>query len=87
LRIQEDDTPAVRGAKLIRKTIQSLSLLKVEDMKKIPNWDESQDAFTGKPTEMEKLVAVVFDFLGPTPWITKSRMEDSWTDHQTGRTR
>jgi len=49
-RIQGVDTLAVRGAKLIRKTIQSLSLLKVEDMKKFPNWDKAQDAFTGKLT-------------------------------------
>jgi len=38
------DSLASRGTKLIQYTIQSLSLLKVEDMKKFPNWDESQDA-------------------------------------------
>jgi len=38
-------------------------------MKKFPNWDESQDAFTGKPTEMEKLVVAAIDLLGPIPWI------------------
>jgi len=38
-----------------------LSLLKVEDMKKFPNWDKSQDAFTGKLTEMEKMVVASLD--------------------------
>ena len=55
------DSLASRGTKLIRYTIQSLSLLKVEDMKKFPNWDKSQDAFTGKLTEMEKMVLASLD--------------------------
>jgi len=67
--IRGKDSLASRGMKLIRYTIQSLSLLKAEDMKKLPNWDKSQDAFTGKLTEMERMVVVSLNLMGPTPWI------------------
>ena len=68
-RIRGPDSLATRGTTLIWYTIQSLSLLKVEDIKKFPNWDDSQDAFTGKLTEMEKMVVASLDLLGPMPWI------------------
>jgi len=68
-RIQGPNSLATRRTTLIRYTIQRLSLLTVKDMKKFPNWDESQHAFSGKLTEMEKLVVAAIDLLGPIPWI------------------
>jgi len=40
-RIRGPDSLATGGTTLIRYTIQSLSLLRVNDMKKFPNWDKS----------------------------------------------
>jgi len=74
-RIRGPKSLATRGTTLIRYTIQSLSLLTVKDMKQFQNWDESQDTFTGKLTEMENLVVAAIDLLGPIPWI---RQKPKW---------
>jgi len=85
-RIRGPNSLATRGTTLIRHNIQSLSLLTVKDMKKFPNWNESQDAFTGKLTEMEKMMVVVLDLLGPIPWIRQKPKPGKKEEEKTGQT-
>jgi len=77
---------ATRGTTLIRHNIQSLSLLTAKDMKKFPNWDKSQDAFTGKLTEMEKLMVAALDLLGPIPWIRQKPKPGKKEEEKTEKT-